>query len=281
MDARLFPGKQFISTILDVLDSKTEMTRHIRRIYLMRAAMAGILIGVFYMGSYAVVAALESIPAGDTTLEPIGRILGAFVFGWALVFIYYTGSELLTSNMMVGTVGLYYKRISAGRMGKLLALCYLGNLIGGLFVAVLVWGSSLLAGGTGEVMGHSVEVKTGYVTDGVTGWSDLLVRAILCNFLINVSMLLIYNGRIKEDLMKAFAMVMAVFLFAFMGLEHSVANSVLFMMYGLEYGIDVLPAVGNIAIALVGNFLGGGLLIGWYYAYANDQRRVEARVERG
>jgi formate/nitrite transporter FocA (FNT family) len=280
VDARLFPGKQFISTILDVLDSKAEMTRSVHRIYLMRAGMAGILIGVFYMGSYAVIGAMDSIPAGDTTLEPMGKILGAVVFGWALVFIYYTGSELLTSNMMVGTVGLYHRRASVGRFGKLLGLCYLGNVLGGLFVAVLAVSSSLLTGSTGEVMGHSVEVKTGYITQGVSGWSDLLVRAILCNFLINVAMLLCYNGRIKEDIMKAFAMVVAVFLFAFMGLEHSVANSVLFMMYGLAYGVDVLPALLNVAIALIGNFIGGGLLIGWYYAYANDQRRAEARRAR-
>ena len=48
------------------------------------------------------------------------------------------------------------------------------------------------------------------------------------------------------------------------------ANTVLFTVEGLSNGIDVMAAVGNVAIALLGNFVGGGLLIGWYYAFVND-----------
>ena len=43
---------------------------------------------------------------------------------------------------------------------------------------------------------------------------------------------------------------------------------------GLPFDIDVGLALGNVAIALVGNFIGGGLLIGVYYAYVNDTRRL-------
>ena len=68
-------------------------------------------------------------------------------------------------------------------------------------------------------------------------------------------------------------MIISVFVFAFLGLEHSVANTVLFTIVGLTHGIDVLPALGNVAVALLGNFVGGGLLIGAYYAYANDDSR--------
>jgi formate/nitrite transporter FocA (FNT family) len=34
-----------------------------------------------------------------------------------------------------------------------------------------------------------------------------------------------------------------------------------------------LLAASNVAIALVANYVGGGLLIGAYYAYANDENR--------
>ena len=63
------------------------------------------------------------------------------------------------------------------------------------------------------------------------------------------------------------------FIFAFMGFEHSVANSVLFTIVGFRDGIDVGLALGNVAIALLGNYVGGGLMIGWYYAHANDDSR--------
>ncbi len=72
-------------------------------------------------------------------------------------------------------------------------------------------------------------------------------------------------------------MVSAVFVFAFLGLEHSVANTCLFLIYGISNGLNVGEAAGNVSIALIGNFVGGGLLIGWYYAYANDYRRALRR----
>ena len=78
---------------------------------------------------------------------------------------------------------------------------------------------------------------------------------------------------IKECGTKILVMVVAVFIFAFLGFEHSVANTVLFSIVGLHGAVPFLPAVGNIAIALVGNFIGGGLLIGLYYAYVNDEAR--------
>lgn len=273
MGRTLFPGRQFISTVLDMLDTKDEMSSRVWQIYLMRAAMAGLIISIFYLAYHGLIAGFDAIPAGDTTLKPIGKVAGSLVFGFALVFIYYTKSELLTSNMMIGAIGRYYRRVSVPRLLKILGLCYLGNFIGGLFIALLLIGSSLADGDVGRAMSDTVEIKTGYITEGPFGWSDLFVRAILCNFLINLAMLLCYNGVITEEITKSLAMVVAVFLFAYLGLEHSVANTVLFLMVGFQEGIPVGAAVANVGIALAGNFVGGGILIGLYYAYANDYAR--------
>jgi formate/nitrite transporter FocA (FNT family) len=98
--------------------------------------------------------------------------------------------------------------------------------------------------------------------------------------MINLAMLLVYNGLIKDDLTKSLVMIMSVFIFAFVGFEHSVANTVLFTVVGLNAGIDVGLAAANIGIVLLGNYVGGGLLIGWYYAYANDDRRHLLRSRR-
>ena len=269
--SQLFPGKQFISTVLDALDTKTLMTGGLARVYVMRAAMAGVLIGVMYLAYFAVLAAFAGIGSGE--LVGIGRIVGALVFGFALVFIYYSKSELLTSNMMVVSIGVYYRRIKAYRALRILAICYAGNVIGGLFVALLVLGSTLGDGAVGDQMAAAVGHKVVYLSEGAAGWSDLFVRAILCNFMINLAMILVYNGMIKDDFTKSLAMIMSVFVFAFVGFEHSVANTVLFTIVGLQGGLDLGLALGNIVIVLLGNFVGGGLLIGLYYAYANDERR--------
>lgn len=275
----LFPGKHFISTVLAALDTKTEMSGALARVYLMRAAMAGGIIGVMYLTFYAVVDAFAT--AGGASLIAVGRIVGAVVFGFALVFIYYSKSELLTSNMMIVTIGAYYRRVTAGRSLRILSLCFLGNILGGAAVAVLVWGSSVADGNVGVLMTASVDHKLDYITDGASGWLDLFIRAVLCNFMINLAMLLVYNGLIRDDLTKSLVMIMSVFIFAFVGFEHSVANTVLFTVVGLSEGIDIGLAAANIGIVLVGNFVGGGLLIGWYYAYANDDRRHLLRSARG
>lgn len=273
--SHLFPGKHFISTVLDALETKTEMSGGLSRIYLMRAAMAGGLIGIMYLTNYAILAAFTTIGGG--AVMDIGRIVGAMAFGFALVFIYYSKSELLTSNMMIVAIGRYYRRISRRRAGRILLLCYAGNILGGLVVALMVLGSSLADGAVGEQMQHSVDVKLDYVAGGLTGWSDLFLRAVLCNFMINLAMLLVYNGLIKDDFMKSLAMIMSVFIFAFVGFEHSVANTVLFMIVGFQHGIDIGLALGNLAIVLLGNLVGGGVLIGYYYAYANDDRKFLRR----
>lgn len=269
--SQLFPGKYFISTVLDALDTKTAMAGGLARVYLMRAAMAGGIIGLMYLVYFAVLSAFAGV--GDGELLGIGRMVGALVFGFALVFIYYSKSELLTSNMMIVSIGAYYRRTTAWKSLRILLLCYAGNIIGGLAIAVMVAVSTLGDGAVGDQMNAAVDHKLSYLSGGVAGWSDLFVRAILCNFMINLAMLLVYNGLIKDDFTKSLAMIMSVFVFAFVGFEHSVANTVVFAIVGLQGGVDVGLALGNIGIVLLGNFVGGGLLIGYYYAYANDDRK--------
>ena len=267
---QLFPGKKFKSTILEVFETKTKMSGSLTTRYLQRAAMAGILIGLLYCLNFAVIAAFAAVPAGTTTLQTLGNLAGALAFGWALVFIYYSKSELLTSNMMIVSIGWYYRRTSWARALRLLGLCFVGNALGGLFVAVLLRFSTIADGAPLKLMEAAVAHKLDFISSGPAGWVDLLVRAILCNFMINLAMLLVYAGVIKDDLTKSLVMITSVFTFAFLGFDHSVANTVLFSIVGLKEGIDLALAAGNLGIALLGNFIGGGLLIGIYYAYVND-----------
>lgn len=269
---RLFPGRVFIDSVLDASDAKVAMSREITLQYLQRAAMAGILIGLFYGAYFTVLATFAGDWAG------VGKLIGALVFGWALVFIYFTKSELLTSNMMVVSIAVYYRRLGVLRGLLLLFWCFVGNALGGLLLAGLLRYSTLVSGAVGDQMSAAVDVKLAYL-DGAAGVGDLLARAILCNLMINVAMLLVYNGFLRDSITMALAMVMVVFVFAFLGLEHSVANTVLFTVVGLTSGIDVGLAAANVGVALVGNFIGGGVLIGMYYAHVNDTRWLN-RAER-
>ena len=268
--SKLFPGRHtFISFVLDALETKSEMSGMAVR-YLQRAAMAGIILALFYVAHYGLSSLFAEMEVGGQSLAPIGRIAGATAFGFALVFIYFSRSELLTSNMMVVSVGLYYRTTGIGRALKLLGLCALGNLAGLGLVAVLLMGSSVLDGATMAAMHASVDLKIGYLSQGVFGWGDLLVRAVLCNLLINLAMGIVYSGILDEATSKTILLIAAIFVFVFLGFEHAVANTALFLMVGLQESIDWLGALGNVVVALIGNFIGGGLLIGIYYAYLND-----------
>ncbi|MDA8439166.1 MAG: hypothetical protein M0Z51_09960, partial [Propionibacterium sp.] len=73
----LFPGRQFISTILSALQTKQQMSGTMRRRYLQRAAMAGMIVGLMYLSYFAVVAVFTAIPVGSTDLSGVGKLIGS------------------------------------------------------------------------------------------------------------------------------------------------------------------------------------------------------------
>lgn len=263
----LFPGRTFISTVLDVLDSKETMSTSMRAVYVQRAAMAGFFVGLFLTAYFAVMTACAQVGGAGPVA---GRLLGPLVFGWALVLIYYTNSELLTSNMMVISIGVYHRRITLAHSARLLSYCLAGNLIGAAIIAVLLSLSTVASGVVADGMAAAAMAKIAYVATPA-GALDLVVRAALCNFCINIAMLMVYNGKISDDLTKCLIMIVAVFVCAFCGFEHSIANSALFLIVGLHQGVDVIGACASVALTLVGNLLGGGVLIGLNFAIMNNE----------
>lgn len=138
-------------------------------------------------------------------------------------------------------------------------------------MAALLRCSTVTDGAVLEQMVAAVQLKTGYLQAGAAGVADLFVRAILCNFCINVGMLMVYNGKLTNDFTKCVIMVTVVFVFAFLGFEHSVADSVLFLIVGLHGVGDPLLEVAAVGVILLGNFVGGGVLIGLNFAVMNAE----------
>lgn len=53
-------------------------------------------------------------------------------------------------------------------------------------------------------------------------------------------------------------------------------TTVAYLWVVLIYQVDTLhfiPAISNIAAAFIGNYIGGGLIIGLFYAYLNDHHQ--------
>ena len=281
---KVFYGEKFLEYVFEQTYLKQTLIGLSSVRYLMRAAMAGVIVLFGYVGYILIDANFStmSLSAG-TTMQPLGHFFSGWFFGFCLVFIYYSGAELLTSNMMVFSVSGYYKKTKFVYALKVLILCFLGNLIGGVVVAILLGNSTIMTGNpeTVNYMKHVLEIKQGYVTswDGIY---DLFIRAIFCNFFINLAMLTVYSGKIKSDGVKVLMMFGGVFFFMYLGLEHSVANTVFFALAGftdlfnplLEIGFNFGEAALNVFIVLIGNFIGGGVLIGLYYAFLNDKDKV-------
>jgi formate/nitrite transporter len=259
---RIFYGREVMERILDTIDVKRALHQRFFIRYTLRAAMAGVIICLMYIFAYGIKTDL-----GRDFNPALSKYLMSLNFSMALAFIYFTNSELLTSNFMYFTVGRYYGKVSWGETMKIWGLCLLGNILGIVFVAILVWSCGMLSDAVVENLVHTVNDKT--VKSGA--WL-IFVKAVFANYFINVSV--IVAMQLKEHLAKIVMLMMGVIIFAYMGFEHVVANSALFVMAFLEQpeSVNLLEVNKNFLFSLLGNYVGGGLVIGLFYAYLNDHR---------
>ncbi len=95
---RLFPGKFFISTALEALETKTTMSADLGVRYLQRAGTAGILIALFYGACFSVVATFAAISICDTPLTRLSTTASSpkssprrwpFIGGGVLIGLYH------------------------------------------------------------------------------------------------------------------------------------------------------------------------------------------------
>ena len=141
--------------ILDTIVVKHALRERFFLRYTLRAAMAGIVICLMYIFVYQIKTDL-----GHDFNSALSKYLVGLNFSMALVFIYFTNSELLTSNFMYFTVGHYYDKVTWGDTMKIWGLCLIGNMLGIVFIAVLVWSCGMLSDGVVENLVHTVNYKT-------------------------------------------------------------------------------------------------------------------------
>ncbi|EJA1889836.1 formate/nitrite transporter family protein [Staphylococcus pseudintermedius] len=262
----IFYGRQWVSNIIETIQKKDVLQSFYLRRYLLRAMMAGFIISIITVFVLTV----------KTTFAPdvapgLVNMAGAFTFSFALVLILFTNSELLTSNFMYFTVGLYYHLIRPTRVIKIFTLCFVGNMIGAVILFSLLRFSNVMTPDMLQMLDHTVQVK---IHD--YSFQNILVRAIFANFFINIA--LVIAMQIDDVLAKMFVMMFGVTIFAFMGYEHVVYNACLFIASAIYQtdAFNMLHMAKNINGALLGNYIGGGLIIGLFYAYLNDHGQFKA-----
>ena len=197
-----------------------------------------------------------------------GKFGYAFMFTWSLVMIIYLNAELGTSNMMYMTTAVHRKILSLKKALAILMTCILFNAIGAF---VISW----LLSYTGAF--HDVAADHFLVT-AVAGKLakaplQIFVEAIFANMVVNIAFFV--TMRMKDDAGKVISIVFLIFIFAFLGFEHVIAN---FSSFSLAYfasggnvpGMTVAAVVINIVLATLGNYVGGGLIMGLNYSWLNN-----------
>lgn len=253
------------SPMFEKIDRSIEKKVELIDNYFMRYAVRAMLACLFLTLGTAIAFAVAM--QGDKMVEGLGRFLFAFMFSWSLIMILYMNAELGTSNMLYMTVGVYRNKVNVSKALKILFTCILFNMISGIVVAYFI---SLTGPYQGLEAGN-------YLFEGIARKLDkstiqIIVEGAFANIVVNTAVLI--TLRMKDDGGRVPTVIFVIFIFAFLGFEHVIAN---FPAFSLAYfasggtivGMTTGSVLHNIFFAFIGNYIGGGLIIGLTYAWLN------------
>ena len=266
---------EFATKMVDAGESKIFMST---RDTLIRAFMAGAIL------------ALAAVFAISIAVNTGSFLLGAILFPVGFCMLYLMGFDLLTGVFVLAPLALLDKRpgVTAGGVLRNWGLVFLGNFAGALTVAfmmawIFTYGFNVDAGAIGTKIATIGESRTlGYAAHGVDGWITIFIRGMLCNWMVSLG---VVGAMISTTVSgKVIAMWMPIFLFFYMGFEHSVVNMFLFpfgLIMGGEFSfMDYI--VWNEIPTVLGNLVGGlaftGLTIYTTHVRTAAKRTTEART---
>jgi formate/nitrite transporter len=228
---------------------------------LMLSVLAGAFIGLGAM--YFVVV------RSDATLGfALRQVLGGVVFSLGLLMVIVAGAELFTGNNLLAMAWADGK-ISTGTLLRNWSIVCLGNFIGALGLALLVYLSGhpkLNGGAVGAEYLRIALVKT-----ALPFWTAFF-SGVLCNVLVCMAVWMVYAGRSVID--KVVVIVFPISAFVAAGFEHSVANMYFIPLAmliqqggaGLHGGLAGWSGFfANMLPVILGNIVGGSVLVGLVY----------------
>lgn len=250
------------------------------------AVLAGAFIALGALFSTTVAAgAAEAMPYG------VVRLLAGLVFSLGLILVVVGGAELFTGNNLI-VMAWAGRKVSTALLLRNWVSVYLGNFVGALATAVLVYLGGQYTFGNGAVGAAALATAHAKVA---LGFGQAVVLGILCNGLVCLAVWLSYSGRSTTD--KILAIVPPITAFVAAGFEHSVAN-----MYFLPVGLFIKAGapepfwsaigknagdyaeltwgnflVNNLLPVTLGNIIGGVVLVGIVYWFVYLRKAEEAK----
>lgn len=204
-------------------------------------------------------------------VDGLGKFSYGLMFGWCLVMILYMNAELGTSNMMYMTSAIHRKVIPTKTALKILTTCIFFNLVGAVIVCFLL--SFTLPYQVGELASDAYLLEATTAKLAKTPLTQF-VEGIFANVVVNIAVFV--SMRMKDDAGKVISLIFIIFIFAFLGFEHVIANFSTFSLAffsngGPVEGMNLLSVLSNFLFSGLGNYVGGGLLIGLLYSWLSQQ----------
>ncbi|WP_461246517.1 formate/nitrite transporter family protein [Treponema sp. R6D11] len=207
----------------------------------------------------------------------LGKVLAGAVFGTGLMLVVLAGAELFTGNSLV-IVSVLDRKVSFKAMLLNWLLVYIGNFVGSLCIAVMMYKSGLFNSSSGLLGGMTIKIAA-YKT--ALPFHSAFFLGVMCNWLVCLAIWVSYGT--AETAGKALAIFFIICLFITSGFEHSIAN-----MYYIPAGIlakqnsqwlamsqvsaDQLSnlnwisfIVKNLFPVTLGNIVGGSCMVGGLY----------------
>lgn len=184
------------------------------------AIAAGAFIAFGAQVSLNVMTGTEAISWG------IAKLIGAMTFATGLMMVVLTGAELFTGNVMM-SFAVIEKKITIGRLLRNWSIVYIGNFVGSIILAALIYFSGC-SHNSHEALGV-MGLTTAY-TKASLPFVEAFTRGILCNWLVCLAIWMASSSR--HVIGKIFAIFFPIMTFVASGYEHSIAN-----MYFLTNGL--------------------------------------------
>lgn len=236
----------------------------------MQTLLLGILAGTFIsLGAYA-----STVVSYGINNSGIQRLVAGIVFPFGLIMVLICGAELFTGNSLL-SIACAEKKISMGQMFRNWFIAWVGNFIGTLFVATLIFASGLLS--TGTVGGYVIKIAAAKAS---IGFGSAIASGILCNIIVCLGVWGSYAA--KDVTGKVLISFFSIFTFVIAGFEHCVANMYYFSIALLAKTnvafveashvsvekldkLSIEGAFNNLIPVTMGNIIGGAFCIGIIY----------------
>jgi formate/nitrite transporter len=210
-------------------------------------------------------------------------LVGALIFPVGLIAIVLLGLELVTGSFALVPLPWLEGEASAASVIANWAWVFIGNLIGSvafgalLAIALTNMGTAAPAGVAARIV-QVAEAKTiGYSAIGFAGMVTVFVKAMLCNWLVGLAVVLAMST--TSTIGKIACAWMPIFIFFAQGFEHSVVNMFIIptgMMMGAKVSVSDWWLWNQIPVTL-GNLVGGFTFTG-LAIYATYKPHATAKV---